>query len=119
MLSGVRGRGAAVVVLTAPLLVVLTSRHDHGQRTSVIWIQLAIGAVGLLATGGSHRWAHRPERAVLARKLDDSNRWQHSQAGTIAAAEDIARFEARIMQSHVLPLPGLFPLNAPSVSSRT
>lgn len=90
--------GGALVVglpwwfLTAPLLVVLTRGGIMQNAPSVIWIQLVIGAVGLLATFWFHRWSHRPERAGLARKLDDS-----SAGGSIrraqAVTDDIARFE--------------------------
>lgn len=89
--------GGALVVglpwwfLTAPLLVVLTRGAIMRDAPSVIWIQLAIGAVGLLATWWFHRWSHRPERVALARKLDDS-----TAGGSIrraqAAMDDIARF---------------------------
>ncbi len=78
--------------LTAALLVVLTRGGIMANAPSVIWIQLAIGAVGLLATFWFHRWAHRPERAQLARKLDDS-----TTGGSIrraqAALDEITRFE--------------------------
>lgn len=90
--------GGALVVglpwwfLTAPLLVVLTRGAIMQNAPSVIWIQLAIGAVGLLATWWFHRWSHRPGRAALARKLDDS-----SAGGSIRRAQmalqDIVRFE--------------------------
>lgn len=90
--------GGALVVglpwwfLTAPLLVVLSHGAIMHNAPSVIWIQLVIGAVGLLATGWFYRWSHRPERAALARKLDDS-----SAGGSIrraqAATDAIARFE--------------------------
>jgi len=78
--------------LTAPLLVVLTRGEIMQTAPSVIWIQLAIGAAGLIATFWFHRWAHRPQRAEFARKVDDS-----AAGGTIrrmqAALEEIARFE--------------------------
>lgn len=90
--------GGALVVglpwwfLTAPLLVVLSRGAIMTSAPSVIWIQLAIGAIGLLATTWFYRWSHRPERAQLARKLDAS-----TTGGSIrraqAAADDIARFE--------------------------
>jgi hypothetical protein len=89
--------GAVVVglpwwFLTAPLLVVLSRGAIMTKAPSVIWIQLAIGVVGLLATWWFHRWAHRPERAALARKLDDS-----TAGGSIrraqAAVDEIARFD--------------------------
>lgn len=90
--------GGALVVglpwwfLTAPLLVVLTRGAIMVNAPEVIWIQLGIGAVGLLATWWFHRWSRRPERAALARKLDDS-----TTGGSIrraqAAIDEIARFE--------------------------
>ena len=89
--------GAVVVglpwwFLTAPLLVVLSRGTIMTNAPSVVWIQLAIGAAGLLATWRFHRWSHRPERAQLARKLDDS-----TAGGSIrraqAALNEIARFE--------------------------
>ena len=89
--------GACVVglpwwFLTAPLLVVLTRGSIMVDAPSVIWIQLAVGALGLLATGWFYRWSHRPARAELARKIDDS-----TVGGSIrraqAALDEIARFE--------------------------
>jgi hypothetical protein len=89
--------GAVVVglpwwFLTAPLLVLLSRGTIMLNAPSVIWIQLAIGAAGLLATWWFHRWSHRPERAELARKLDDS-----TAGGSIRRAQwaldEIARFE--------------------------
>ncbi len=90
--------GGALVVglpwwfLTAPLLVVLSRGAIMRNAPAVIWIQLAIGAVGLVATWWFHRWAHRPERAALARKLDDSTTGG-SLRRALAATDDIARFE--------------------------
>ena len=90
--------GGALVVglpwwfLTAPLLVVLTRGVVMQTAPSVIWINLAIGAVGLPATWWFHRWSHRPERAALARKLDASTTGG-SLRRALAATDDIARFE--------------------------
>ena len=90
--------GGALVVglpwwfLTAPLLVVLSRGAIMQNAPSVIWIQLAIGAVGLLATWWFHRWAHRPERTAFARKLDDST-GGGSLRRALAATDDLARFE--------------------------
>ena len=91
-------RGGALVVglpwwfLTAPLLVVLTRGVVMVDAPSVVWIQLAIGALGLLATWWFHGWAHRPQRARLARALDDG-----AAGGSIrraqAAVDELARFE--------------------------
>ncbi|HEY1589538.1 MAG TPA: serine/threonine protein kinase [Rhodanobacter sp.] len=89
--------GAVVVglpwwFLTAPLLVVLSRGTIMANAPSVIWIQLAIGAAGLFATWWFHRWSHRPERAGLARKLDEG-----AAGGSIRRAQlaldEIARFE--------------------------
>ena len=78
--------------LTAPLLVVLTRGAILDQAPSVIWIQLAIGAIGLVATWWFHRWAHRPGREKLGRWLDES-----AAGGSIrraqAALEELRRFE--------------------------
>ena len=90
--------GGALVVglpwwfLTAPLLVVLSRGAIMQNAPLVIWSQLAIGAVGLLATWWFHRWSHRPERAALARKLDASTTGG-SLRRALAATDDIARFE--------------------------
>ncbi len=90
--------GGALVVglpwwfLTAPLLIVLTRGVIMQNAPSVIWIQVAIGAAGLLATWWFHRWSHRPERATWARKLDDSATGG-SLRRALAATDDIARFE--------------------------
>lgn len=78
--------------LTAPLLVVLTRGAIMRNAPSVIWIQLAIGAVGLLATFWFHRWSHRPQRAQLARRLDASTTGSSIRRAQ-AEAEEIARFE--------------------------
>jgi hypothetical protein len=78
--------------LTAPLLVVLSRGAVMTNAPSVIWIQLAIGAAGLLATWWFHRWSRRPERAVLARKLDDSTAGGSIRRAQVAL-DEIARFE--------------------------
>lgn len=78
--------------LTAPLLVVLSRGAIMHTAPSVIWIQLGIGAAGLLGTWWFHRWAHRPQRTDFGRRLDDS-----AAGGSIcraqAALDQIARFE--------------------------
>ncbi|WP_158885735.1 serine/threonine protein kinase [Rhodanobacter sp. L36] len=90
--------GGAVVVglpwwfLTAPLLVVLTRGAIMQVAPSVIWIQLAVGAAGLLATWWVHRWTRQPQRAALARKLDHTSTGSSIRRAQ-AAAGDIARFE--------------------------
>lgn len=90
--------GGAVVVglpwwfLTAPLLVVLSRGAIMRNAPSVIWIQLAVGAVGLAATWWFHCWAHRPQRAALARRLNASTAGA-SLRRALAATDDIARFE--------------------------
>lgn len=90
--------GGALVVglpwwfLTAPLLVVLSGGAIMRDAPSVVWANLAIGAVGLLATWWFHRWAHRPQRAAFGRKLDASNAGGSLRRAQ-AALEEIARFE--------------------------
>ena len=78
--------------LTAPLLVVLTRGGIMTSAPSVIWVMLAIGAVGLAATWLFHRWSHRPERAELSRHMD-----ANMSGGSIRRAQttllEIARFE--------------------------
>ena len=89
--------GGALVVglpwwfLTAPLLVVLSRGEIMLRAPMVIWSQLAIGALGLLATAWFHRWSHHPQRAALARRLDAS-----AAGGSLrraqAALDEVARF---------------------------
>lgn len=38
----------------------------------VVWINLGVGVLGLLATWAFHRWSHHPSRPRLAKRLDDS-----------------------------------------------
>ena len=78
--------------LTAPLLVVLSRGTIMTTAPSVVWIQLAIGAIGLLATFWFYRWSHRPKRAQLARMLDDSTTGGSLRRAQ-AALDEIARFE--------------------------
>lgn len=78
--------------MTAPLLVVLSGGAVLERAPSVIWVQLAIGALGLLATWAFHRWANRPARAAFGRRLADS-----AAGGGIrraqAALDDLTAFE--------------------------
>ena len=78
--------------LTAPLLVVLTGGAVMHNAPSVVWINLAIGAIGLPATWWFHRWSRRPERAELGRKLDASMSGASIRRAQSALTE-IARFE--------------------------
>jgi hypothetical protein len=89
--------GACVVglpwwFLTAPLLVVVSHGAILQTAPQVIWIQLAVGALGLLGTGWFYRWAHRPQRTALGLRLDNSATGAGIRRAQ-AAAEDIARFE--------------------------
>ena len=89
--------GGALVVglpwwfLTAPLLVVLSRGEIMVAAPMVIWSQLVIGALGLLATAWFHRWSHRPQRTSLASRLDAS-----AVGGSLrraqAALDEVARF---------------------------
>jgi hypothetical protein len=78
--------------LTAPLLVVLTRGVIMQVAPSVIWIQLGVGAIGLLASLWFYRWLQQPGRAEWARKFDDSSTGG-SLRRALAATSDIARFE--------------------------
>lgn len=79
--------------LTAPLLVVLTRGAIMTNAPSAIWIQLAIGVVGLFATWWFlYRWSRRPERGELARRIDDSTAGGSIRRAQVAL-EEIARFE--------------------------
>ncbi|MEW5306510.1 MAG: hypothetical protein WDW36_008969 [Sanguina aurantia] len=89
--------GACVVglpwwFLMAPLLVVLTRGAIMQVAPAVIWIQLLVGALGLLGTGWFYRWAHRPQRAALALRMDQGVTGASIRRAQTAAA-DIARFE--------------------------
>ncbi|MEO6154614.1 MAG: hypothetical protein ABIP16_02660, partial [Thermomonas sp.] len=59
-----------VVILM--VLVGLGGVDLMAKAPSLVWSGLAIGVAGLLATFWFHRWARRPERAELGRKVDDS-----------------------------------------------
>ena len=50
----------------------LAERPSAAATPLWIWISLGVGALGLLATWGFHRWSHRPGRAEFGRKLDHS-----------------------------------------------
>ncbi|MGA8278114.1 MAG: serine/threonine protein kinase [Rhodanobacteraceae bacterium] len=94
--------GGALIVglpwwfLYVPLLMVLAKAGSGvnllDSAPSFVYIGLAIGFAGLLATWWFHQWSHRPERAGLGRKLDDS-----AAGGSIrraqATLDEIARFE--------------------------
>jgi hypothetical protein len=89
--------GACVVglpwwFLTAPLLVVLTHGAIIQNAPQVIWMQLGVGALGLLVTGWFYRWVHQPQRAAWAQRMDRSATGASIRRAQAAAA-DIARFE--------------------------
>lgn len=79
--------------LSAPLLVVLSRGVVLERAPQVIWIMLAIGAVGLAGTWVFHRWVHQPQRAAFGRKLDDSAAGGSIRRAT-AALDELARFES-------------------------
>lgn len=57
-----------------------------------IWLNLAVGSVGLLTTWGFHRWSRHPSRPRLGKWLDDSltgNSLRKAQG----ALDEIIRFE--------------------------
>lgn len=60
-----------IVVVIA--LAGLAGHPPHGGTPSWIWINLAVGALGVLATWGLYRWSHAdPKRAKLAKWMDDA-----------------------------------------------
>ena len=78
--------------LCAPLLVVLSEGAILDRAPRVVWIMLAVGAVGLAGTWLFHRWAHRPQRAAFGRKLEDGAAGISIRRAT-AALDELARFE--------------------------
>ncbi|MGA9422101.1 MAG: serine/threonine protein kinase [Rhodanobacteraceae bacterium] len=82
--------------LYIPLVMVLAKAGSGvnllDSAPSFVYIGLAIGIAGSLATWWFHRWSHRPERADFGRKVDDS-----AAGGSIrraqATLDEIARFE--------------------------
>lgn len=61
--------------LWVPLLIVLSALGGvdlYARAPSMVWMGLAIGAAGLLATAWFHRWSRRPARPRLARAMDDA-----------------------------------------------
>lgn len=77
--------------LSAPLLVVLSRGEIMRSAPSAIWSQLAVGAVGLAATAWFYRWAQQPERAGLARRIDESTTGGSLRRAQ-AALDEIDRF---------------------------
>jgi len=59
---------------------------------SLVWSGYGIGIIGLLATWWFHRWARRPERVGLGRKMDDSLTGG-SLRRALAQVEELQRFE--------------------------
>lgn len=78
-----------------PVLMVLAGLLGidlYAHAPSVIWIGLAIGIAGLLATWWFHRWSHQPRRAEFGKRLDDG-----AAGGSIRKTQqildEIAQFE--------------------------
>ena len=81
--------------LWVPLLQVLTGLGHVdllAKAPALVWSGYAIGIVGLLATYGFHRWARRPERAELGRKIDASLTGG-SLRKALAQLEELRQFE--------------------------
>lgn len=62
------------------------------KAPALVWSGYGIGAAGLLATWWFHRWARRPERAALGRKMDDSLSGG-SLRKALAQLDELQRFE--------------------------
>ncbi len=58
----------------------------------LVWSAVAIGAAGMLSTFWFHRWARRPERAELGRKMDDTLTGG-SLRTAMAQLQEVRRFE--------------------------
>jgi hypothetical protein len=86
-------------VMWMPMLVVLAGLENPDRLppgpmpvATWIWSTLAVGALGLAATWGLHRWAHQPQRAELGRRIDDhfaGNALRRAQA----QLDELVRFE--------------------------
>lgn len=51
----------------------LAGNPPHGGTPAWVWISLAVGALGLLATWGLYRWSHAdPRRVKLAKWMDNA-----------------------------------------------
>ncbi|QBH01235.1 serine/threonine protein kinase [Xanthomonas oryzae] len=59
---------------------------------ALVWSGYGIGIAGLLATWWFHRWARRPRRAELGRKMDDSLSGR-SLRKALAQLDELQRFE--------------------------
>lgn len=82
--------------LWVPLLMVLAGLGGtdlYARAPGVVWIGLGIGAAGLAATAGFHRWSRDPARPRLAKAMEDS-----ITGGSLRRAraqiDEVARFEA-------------------------
>ncbi len=62
------------------------------KAPALVWSGYGIGIAGLLATCWFHRWARRPERAELGRKMDDSLTGG-SLRKALAQLDELKRFE--------------------------
>lgn len=78
--------------LCAPLLIVLSGGAILDRAPGVVWIMLAVGVAGFAGTWLFHRWANRPQRAALARRLEDGAAGTSIRRAT-AALDELARFE--------------------------
>src|SRR3546814_5478791 len=50
----------------------------YRNAPAVVWINLGVGVLGLLATWAFHRWSRHPNRPQLAKRLDDSRSEEHT-----------------------------------------
>lgn len=74
------------------LFMALFGADFYRNAPAVVWINLGVGVLGLLATWAFHRWSRHPNRPQLAKRLDDSLTGASLRKAQ-AALDEIARFE--------------------------
>jgi len=82
-------------VLWVPCIMLITAGAGadiYANAPMFVWVNLAAGVAGMLATFGLHRWSRNPRRPRLARFVDDSITGSSLRRAR-DLIEEIARFE--------------------------
>ena len=60
--------------MVPPVIAASLQNAQHGTEglPAWLWMSIAVGVLGLLATWGFHHWLHRPGREALATRMDIS-----------------------------------------------